>query len=771
MPEKIGVYFDKASIGPLLDLEALTEKVQNKWSSVCPVVKTENILASDKGKKAIQSDLDSGEIEAVCICGSSPRVDWEVFDFGSKVLVDRVNLREQTVWSYKNPDGSVPQPGDPTPPLMMDLALDYINMSVTKLQKSEIPEAEVLDVVKTVLVLGGGWSGLNAAMSSAGAGYDVVLVDKEKELGGYAAKMYKTIPLAYPYTQLQDTGIDKKIEAVRNNDKIKVYTGTTLEELAGQPGQYTATLNTGSGSEEVSVGSMVVATGWQPLDTKYLEPLGYGKFKNVVTSMELEEMAVNGQITRPSDGKAPKSVAFLLGYSQLLDNIAREEEAQKQREAEEKAAQAEAGGEEEEPSIEIVFEKTESYRHMPYTSEITSLNGLKQAGYIREKCPDALAYVVYEHMMVPGLNELYYKQAQDDPGIMLTKGEVVSVTEDGNNNLVIRIENSLLGKEPIEIEADMVVAPTGLVPTTALDPVVQLAYRQGKAFPDLDLFDGFADSNYICFPYETRRTGIYAAGTVRQPMTLARSTADAQGAALKAIQCLESVNRGVSVHPRSGDLTYPKFNFVRCTQCKRCTEECPFGALDDDEKGTPKPNTARCRRCGTCMGACPERVISFDNYSVGQIGSMIGQIKVPDDMDEGGPRILVLACENDAYPALDMAAMRGRKWSPYVRIIPVRCLGSVNTIWIADAMGKGNDGCLLLGCKYGDDYQCHFMKGSELCERRMKNIGETLDRLGVELERVQQEQVAIDDYDLIPDIIDKFVDDVVKLGPNPFKGF
>ncbi len=171
------------------------------------------------------------------------------------------------------------------------------------------------------------------------------------------------------------------------------------------------------------------------------------------------------------------------------------------------------------------------------------------------------------------------------------------------------------------------------------------------------------------------------------------------------------------------------------------------------------------------MGACPERVISFDNYGVGQISSMITQVKVPDEIEEGGPRILVLACENDAYPALDMAAQRGNTWSPYVRIIPVRCLGSVNTIWIADAMGKGFDGALLLGCKYGEDYQCHFVKGSELCESRMQNIGETLDRLGVELERVQQEQVAIDEYDNIPNLINNFVDKILELGPNPFKGF
>ena len=169
---------------------------------------------------------------------------------------------------------------------------------------------------------------------------------------------------------------------------------------------------------------------------------------------------------------------------------------------------------------------------------------------------------------------------------------------------------------------------------------------------------------------ETRRTGVYAAGCVRQPMTMATAREDASGAVLKAVQCIGSANRGVAVHPRSGDISFPVFNFQRCTQCKRCTEECPFGALDDDEKGTPKPNPTRCRRCGTCMGACPERVISFDNYNVDQIGSMIKEVYVPDNMVEGGPRVIVLCCENDAYPALDMAAFRGKSWSPFVRFVP-----------------------------------------------------------------------------------------------------
>jgi quinone-modifying oxidoreductase subunit QmoB len=402
---------------------------------------------------------------------------------------------------------------------------------------------------------------------------------------------------------------------------------------------------------------------------------------------------------------------------------------------------------------------------------VTSLVALKQAKYLREDFSDGKAFVFYQHMRTLGLTENFYKNIQQDPGIFLTKGEVSAVSKNGDG-LIVEADNTLLG-EKVQVKADMVVLATGMVPVTKDDPVVNLAYRQGPGFRDNALFDDYADSNFICFPYETQRTGIYAAGGIRRSMTVEESVEDASGAALKAIQCLESVNRGISVHPRSGDLTFPDFFFQRCTQCKRCTEECPFGAIDDDEKGTPKPNPARCRRCGTCMGCCPERIINFVDYSIDSIGSMVKAVGVPseDDFDEPPLRILGLVCENDAYPALDIVGLNRMTYSAEVRFIPVRCLGSVNVIWIKDALAQGMDGVFLLGCKHGDDYQCHFVKGSELAEIRMKKIGEALSSLALEEERVAQFQVAIDEYDKIPQIIDDFAALVEEMGPNPFKGF
>ncbi|XPV76588.1 MAG: hydrogenase iron-sulfur subunit [Desulfovibrio sp.] len=765
MPDKIGVYIDEAAIKPLLNAEELAEFVQTRFSGECPVVRTHPMLNTNAGRDQIQKDIDDGLIDSVCICAGSPRVDGGIFDFGPAILVERVNLREQCVKCYKNPDGTVPVEGEEIPLPLKDMAEDYIKMGVIKLTKTKIPAPEMTECNTTIMVLGGGFTGLNAALYAARANQKVVLVEKEEALGGKAAKLLKTFPMNFPYTRAHEVGLEEIIEDVTANENITVMTSTELKNLKGAPGMYTAELATGEEATELEIGSVVLATGWTPGDAEYLAPLGYGKYANVVTSAEFEAMAKEGKIARPSDGKAPKTVAFLLNVENCVQDLAAPaiEACEPQEELPEPAE-----GEEGEQKFE--YKSMESSKHLAYSSEISSLVALKQAQYVREADDEALAYVLYDNMMIPGINEKYYKVAQDEPGIMLSKATVSEVMEDRDKNLIIVAGGTLLGKE-VDFQADMVVVPTSLVPVTANAPTINLEYRQGPAFPDLDLFDGFADSNYICFPYETRRTGIYAAGCVRQPMTLASCREDAAGAALKAIQCVNSANHGVAVHPRSGDNSYPVFNFGRCTQCKRCTEECPFGALDDDETGTPKPNPSRCRRCGTCMGACPERVISFDNYNIDQVGSAIKQIRVPDDMDAEGPRIIVLACENDAYPAIDMAAMRGSRWSPYVRFLSIRCLGSVNAIWVADAMSKGIDGVMLLGCKYGEDYQCHFVKGSELCKRRSENIADTLNRLGVEPERVVQEEVAIDEYNKVSGLIDNFVDYILKIGPNPFKGY
>jgi quinone-modifying oxidoreductase subunit QmoB len=168
------------------------------------------------------------------------------------------------------------------------------------------------------------------------------------------------------------------------------------------------------------------------------------------------------------------------------------------------------------------------------------------------------------------------------------------------------------------------------------------------------------------------------------------------------------------------------------------------------------------------MGACPARTINFDNYSVEMVSAMIGAVE-PPYKDQGRPRVLVLACENDAYPAIDMAGINRHQFSPYVRIIPVRCLGSVTMAWVADAILAGYDGIMLLGCKAGDDYQCHFIKGSGVAEERTVRMHETAKAMAIEPERLVRAEIAIADSARIPAVIDDFVATIEELGPSPFK--
>jgi quinone-modifying oxidoreductase subunit QmoB len=169
------------------------------------------------------------------------------------------------------------------------------------------------------------------------------------------------------------------------------------------------------------------------------------------------------------------------------------------------------------------------------------------------------------------------------------------------------------------------------------------------------------------------------------------------------------------------------------------------------------------------MGACPERIISFKDYSVDIVGSMIKAVEVPEEFDEK-PRILAFLCENDAFPAMDIMGQHRIQYNPFVRVIPVRCLGSVNVVWIAEAISAGYDGILLIGCKYGDDYQCHFCKGSELVVARGDKIREKLEQMAIENQRVELHQLQISEYEKLAEIFNKFSDVIEQYGMNPFKG-
>ena len=745
MEKKFGVYICKGcGIGDAVEIEKL-EEVATKEHQV-PVCKSHDVLCSPEGIEMIKNDINSEGVNTIVIAACSPRVKYREFNFPGNIM-ERANIREFVAWTQE------PKTED-----TQALAEDYLRLTITKAKNVDLPEPFKLEEMdKTILVVGGGVTGLTSALNAAEAGYNVVVVEKKEELGGWAKKLHRQLPQSYPFESIENPTIDDLINKVTSHSNIKVYTSTEIEKISGVPGLYEVTVKKNGTSEEFKAGAIILAAGWRPYDPNKLSHLGYGK-PNVITNIQMEEMAKSGRILRPSDGREAKRVAF------------------------------------------IQCAGSRDPEHLPYCSVYCCLTSLKQAAYVREKNPDAVAYIIYKDMRTPGQYELFYKKMQDDPGVMLTKGEVVGVSEAPGENLYVEVKDTLIGGD-IKIEADLVVLATGMVPNTKIEPdvlaewkkkfdeelaasggkpdpnapleqhkvpnILHLQYRQGPELPALEEAYGFTDSNYICFQYETRRTGIYAAGSIRHPNHMLGCIEDAMGATLKAIQCLEAIENGYSVHPRAWDQTYPEVNLQKCTACKRCTEECPFGAIDEDEKGIPYHKMTRCRRCGTCLGACPERIISFKDFSVHMMSSMFKSLDIPEE----GLRLIGLACENDAYPALDAAAKKGFKWSPAFRFVPVRCLGNLTLAWIADALSKGVDGMILLGCKFGENYQCHFVRGSELANERLGKLQETLGRLMLEPERVKLVQLSIQDYDRLPEILNEFAEEIGEMEPNPFKEF
>ena len=728
---KMAAYICKGcGIGERLDTAQLAMIAQKEGKA--HVVREHEFLCNSQGVEMIKNDIAEEGVNHVVICACSRRAKAETFNF-ENVAISRANLREGVIW--------ITPADDDKKEIVQEMAADYVRMGCAESVKMQIPRTNPNHGNnKRILVVGGGITGMTAAVEASKTGYDVLLVEKTASLGGWAAKLLKRVPNREPYAEPMDTGIADLIKQIESDKHIKVHLNSTITKTSGAPGQFSVDISAESGSTATeNVGAIIMASGFTPFDASKLSKYGYGKAANVVDSLGLEELAskANGGPIKRADGKEVKSVVF----------------------------------------VQCAGQRSPKEGELPYCSGHCCNTSIKQAMYFKNQNKDIDAMVLYTDLRTPGNGEDFYRSAQKK-GVTFTKGWPKEVSAGGE----LTFKDVILNEE-VTIQPDLVVLATGMVANSGVDieqvpqdepgkwapnsqSVLNLVYRQGKDLPLLK--HGFNDSHFICFPYETRRTGIYTAGPVRRPMDIAQAVEDATGAALKAVQAVENASLGRAAHPRSGDLSFPEFRREGCTQCKRCTVECPFGAIDEDEQRYPVFNESRCRRCGTCMGACPVRVISFENYSVDTVGSQIKGVDIPDQFSEK-PRILVLACENDAYPALDMAAMNKIQYSAFTRVIPVRCLGSVNTIWVTDALNSGYDGVILMGCQKGDNYQCHFVKGSEIAHVRMSKIDDTLKQLSLEVERVKTYEVAITDIARAPALINEMAETIQKIGLSPLK--
>ena len=415
---------------------------------------------------------------------------------------------------------------------------------------------------KPILVIGGGIAGMTAAIEAAEVGYRVVLVEKEAYLGGRVARTHQYFPKMCPPT----CGLEINVRRIRQNPRITVHTLATVEEISGTAGNFKARIkiqpryvtgelslddsvaeqltsersndfNYGMDSTkalylpfdaayphtyvidrdalsdadaekltqicppgaidlemteqeiETSVGAVILATGWSPYDATKLDTLGFGQHQNVITNVMMERLSARrgptrGEIVRPSDGKKAENVAF------------------------------------------VQCAGSRDVNHLPYCSAVCCMSSLKHIRYLREKNENAKATVFYIDIRTIGRLEKFYYDMLDDSNVSFVKGKVAKVSEDpGSMDLILDVEDTL-ERDNLHPRFDMVVLATGIVPnTTGTDFPVEIQY---------DEF-GFIDGT-------THVDGVYAAGCAKRPCDVSRTTKDASGAALKAIQ---SLKRGV----------------------------------------------------------------------------------------------------------------------------------------------------------------------------------------------------------------------------------
>ncbi|RYD03788.1 hypothetical protein N752_17010 [Desulforamulus aquiferis] len=367
-------------IGEALDAAALTKVAAKEYK--VPTCKEHSYLCSAEGVELIKAAVEEKDMDGIIIAGCSNRVNADVFKFPG-VLVDRVNLREQCIWVHEADDEDTQM-----------LAEDQIRMSCEKIKAGVAPEPFVGEnLSKTVLVVGGGLAGMTAALEAAKAGYPAVLVEKEAALGGWLNSVYKTTPMASPFTTPEDPNLAGRIAEIEANANIKVYTGAVIEKIAGGPGMFDAEINQGGSVVAERVGAIVLATGSKPNIAK-LDYLGYGKYANVITHADFEAMAKAGNI-------GAKKVAFI--------------QCAGSRDAE----------------------------RLAYCSAACCIETLKQTIILKELAPEAQAYVFYKDIRSSGQYEHFYKAGQDT-GAVFIKGDIKEIKEVGGK-LAIESEDILLG--------------------------------------------------------------------------------------------------------------------------------------------------------------------------------------------------------------------------------------------------------------------------------------------------------------------------------------
>ncbi len=413
-----------------------------------------------------------------------------------------------------------------------------------------------------ILVVGGGISGLTAAIEAAEAGAEVVLVEKEAFLGGRVARSNLYFPKMCPPT----CGLEINLRRVKTNPRIRVLTQATVERITGGPGAFKATLRksprfvnekcTACGAcvevcpaerpNAFNLGLDSTRAVYLPFEMAYparfvidgdaclgaekcgkcVEACAYGA---IDLAMKPEMVEVEAAAVIWATGWDPPDASRFEGlgfgrYSNVINNVTMERLAAPSGPTKGKIQRPSDGrGLESIAFVQCAGSRDENY--YKYCSGVCCLASLKQARYVREQFPEARIFVFYIDIRAPGRLEDFFVATKADDKLTLIKGKVARITEvPGTGGLTVEAEDTLSGLKVTQ-DVDMVVLATGMVPVGIGEAKVE---------------GGIALDEHGFISIKQPLGGMFAAGVAKRPVDVAACNRDATGVALKALQHLSA---------------------------------------------------------------------------------------------------------------------------------------------------------------------------------------------------------------------------------------
>ena len=470
----------------------------------------------------------------------------------NQYYLEMANIREHCSWVHAKEKEEATQK-----------AKDLVRMSVARACHLEPLQEFALHVNKTALVVGGGLAGMTSALSVANQGHEVYLIEKDKDLGGMARRIYYTLEGMDVQEYLGDV-----VRKVYQHPLIHVYTDATITETTGYIGNFETKVKSKARNAEIKHGATILATGaevYQP--TEYL----YGEDERVMTHLELE-------------GKIAEGEEKLLNSESLV-------------------------------MIQCVGCRNEDRN---YCSRVCCSESIKNALKLKELKPEMDIYILFRDIRTYGLKEDYYREAadkevrfvryeqQDQPQVE------AGVNEEGRSVLKVSVTDLILGKK-LEIDADVLALAAAVIPSEGSQEATQLF----KVTTNLDGF--FKEAHVKLRPVEFAVDGVYLCGMAHYPKLISETVSQAYGAAGRAITLL---SRDSVV--ASGAVCEVKES--SCISCGACITACTYGAIEfveTPEGRKARINPVLCKGDGLCNTKCPTGAIQLKHFTDEELMSQI----------------------------------------------------------------------------------------------------------------------------------------------------